>query len=185
MKQTLHLAHSVRRYSCLTLGLCFFSFAASAQISSADTVATVSKAKSPVLSTGSQVTLKQEALNKGLLITPTQLLTGAVPGLLVRPVSGAPGTVNQLRIRQGSSFAGHVQPLVVLNGMPLHQQEMVGVSDPLSFLNPQDIASITVLKDAAATAMYGSRGSNGVILITTQPMDESIPEFNLSLSTTG
>lgn len=185
MKQTLHLAACIRRYSCLTLGLCFFSFAASAQNSSADTVATATKEKSATLTTASQVTVKQEALNKGLLITPTQLLTGAVPGLLVRPESGAPGALNQLRIRQGSSFAGHVQPLVVLNGMPLHQQEMVGVSDPLSFLNPQDIASITVLKDAAATAMYGSRGSNGVILITTQPIDESIPEFNLSLSTTG
>lgn len=96
-----------------------------------------------------------------------------------------PGATAQLQLRQGISFAGEQRPLVVLNGVILYQEHLLGTGDPLTFLNPNDIASITVLKDAAATARYGSLGSKGVIVVETQKASGPGDSFSLSLSTTG
>ncbi len=169
----------------LTFGLLYFNFNASGQSVAIDTLQAAHEKPADYKVTAPQVTLSSVQLNKGLLVTPEQLFAGAFPGLLVSPVSGAPGAAGQMRIRQGSSFAGANQPLVILNGVPLFHDPMTGVDNPLSFINLDDISSVTVLKDVSVTAMYGSRGSNGVILITTRKNDKPENGFMLSFSMTG
>ena len=118
--------------------------------------------------TGSVVAIKAEEVNRGAVNSPEQLMMGKVPGLLVTPASGEPGTGAQIRIRGNASLNASNDPLIVIDGVPVSAEGGAGMANPLSSVNPNDIESMTVLKDASATAIYGSRASNGVIIITTK-----------------
>lgn len=118
--------------------------------------------------TGSVVAIKAEEMNKGLTTTASDLLAGKVAGLNITSEGGEPGAKNVIRIRGGSSLSASNDPLIVIDGIPMNSDGPAGLSDPISALNPNDIETFTVLKDASATAIYGSRASNGVIIITTK-----------------
>lgn len=118
--------------------------------------------------TGAVTTLGTKDFNKGSNVTAENLLSGRVAGLSVNAGGGAPGTGTQIRIRGGSSLFASNDPLIVVDGFPLDGQTVKGATSFLASLNPNDIESFTVLKDASATAIYGSRASNGVIMITTK-----------------
>lgn len=117
---------------------------------------------------GSVVAIKAEELNRGAVTSPQELLQGKVPGLFVQPGDGAPGSGSVIRIRGGASLNATNDPLVVIDGIPVSNDAAPGASNALATINPNDIATFTVLKDASATAIYGSRASNGVIIITTK-----------------
>ena len=118
--------------------------------------------------TGSISTVKSDELNKGAISSPADLLRGKSAGVVVTSGNGQPGSGATIRIRGGSSLSATNDPLVVIDGLPVSNEGISGMSDPLSSINPSDIESFTVLKDASATAIYGSRASNGVIVITTK-----------------
>lgn len=118
--------------------------------------------------TGSIASVSEEKFNKGAISTPQELIMGKTPGVTVTTGNGAPGAGATIRIRGGSSLSASNDPLIVIDGVPVDNDEISGVSNPLSLVNPNDVASMTILKDASATAIYGSRASNGVILITTK-----------------
>ncbi len=118
--------------------------------------------------TGSVAVVNAKDFNKGVITTPEQLISGKVAGVSVTPNSGAPGSGSTIRIRGGSSLNASNDPLIVIDGMPLTNSGIAGVANQLALINPNDIASFSILKDASATAIYGSRASNGVILITTK-----------------
>ena len=133
--------------------------------------------------TGSVASLKPEDFNKGVVTSPQQLMQGKISGVNVTAASGKPGGASTIRIRGGTSVTAGNDPLYVIDGVPLQlsnagrQSNMGTVSlnvfnqepvNPLNSINPADIASIEILKDASATAIYGSRGANGVIIITTK-----------------
>ena len=118
--------------------------------------------------TGSVTALKPDSKNKGLVVNPQDMLAGKVAGVNIISNDGAPGTGAQIRIRGGSSLNASNDPLIVIDGLAMDNEGVKGLSNPLAMINPQDIESFNVLKDASATAIYGSRGSNGVIIITTK-----------------
>ncbi len=118
--------------------------------------------------TGSVSTVKADEINKGVITSPADLLRGKSAGVVVTAGSGMPGSGATIRIRGGSSINASNDPLIVIDGLPVSNDGISGMSDPLSSINPEDIESFTVLKDASATAIYGSRASNGVIVITTK-----------------
>ncbi|MEP1780515.1 SusC/RagA family TonB-linked outer membrane protein, partial [Reichenbachiella sp.] len=118
--------------------------------------------------TGSVVALGSQDFNQGAISTPQELLIGKVPGVVITSQGGAAGTGSTIRIRGGSSLRANNDPLIVIDGMPLESRGIKGMANPLSTINPNDIETFTVLKDASATAIYGSRASNGVIIITTK-----------------
>ncbi len=129
--------------------------------------------------TGSVATINADEANVGVVANPTQLLAARAPGVNVTLNSGEPGAGAQIRIRGGTSISASNDPLYVIDGVPLQNNESeargygIGGSpalgrNPLNAINPSDISSVTVLKDAAATAIYGSRGANGVVLIETK-----------------
>ena len=118
--------------------------------------------------TGSVATVKADELNKGVISTPADLLRGKSAGVVVTAGNGMPGSAATVRIRGGASLNASNDPLYVIDGLPVSNDGISGMSDPLSSINPEDIESFTVLKDASATAIYGSRASNGVIVITTK-----------------
>lgn len=118
--------------------------------------------------TGAVTAIKAEEINRGLAVSPTDLLVGKTAGVNITTSGGAPGASAQIRIRGGSSMSASNDPLIVIDGVPVDNRSIAGVSDPLSTINPNDIETFTVLKDASATAIYGSRASNGVIIITTK-----------------
>ncbi|TDH24217.1 TonB-dependent receptor [Segetibacter sp. 3557_3] len=132
--------------------------------------------------TGSVTSLRPEDFNKGVVLTPQALLQGRAAGVNVTPNSGRPGGAAAIRIRGGTSISANNEPLYVIDGVPLtlnnNRQTTIGqVSlpifnqegvNPLNSINPSDIASMEILKDASATAIYGSRGANGVVIITTK-----------------
>src|SRR5215207_874178 len=134
--------------------------------------------------TGSMISLKPADFNKGVVLTPQQLLQGRAAGVNVTPNSGRPGGAAAIRIRGGTSISANNEPLYVVDGVPLslnnNRQTTIGAVagntqifnqegvNPLNSINPADIASMEILKDASATAIYGSRGANGVIIITTK-----------------
>ena len=118
--------------------------------------------------TGSVSTVKADDINKGVVTTPADLLRGKSAGVVVTAGSGMPGSGATIRIRGGASLNASNDPLIVIDGLPVSNDGISGMSDPLSSINPEDIESFTVLKDASATAIYGSRASNGVIVITTK-----------------
>ncbi|MDR1227376.1 MAG: TonB-dependent receptor [Prevotellaceae bacterium] len=118
--------------------------------------------------TGSVTAIRPDKLNKGLAVNPQDMLQGKVAGVSVTSSDGTPGGKATIRIRGGSSLNASNDPLIVIDGLPVDNTSMKGVANPLALINPNDIETFTVLKDASATAIYGSRASNGVILITTK-----------------
>lgn len=118
--------------------------------------------------TGSVKSLKSSDFNAGIINSPEQLFQGKVAGVNVTSATGEPGAALGIAIRGPGSVRSGSTPLFVVDGMALDNSATGGAMNPMSFLNPQDIESIDVLKDASATAIYGSRGANGVILITTK-----------------
>ena len=118
--------------------------------------------------TGAVTALKPDSKNKGLVVNPQDMLAGKVAGVNITSNDGTPGGGAMIRVRGGSSLNASNDPLIVIDGVPMDNQGVKGLSNPLSMINPQDIESFNVLKDASATAIYGSRGSNGVIIITTK-----------------
>lgn len=118
--------------------------------------------------TGSVTAIKPDEKNHGLITNAQDMIQGKIAGVNVTTGSGQPGTGATIRIRGGSSLNASNDPLIVIDGLAMDNQGVKGLSNPLSMVNPNDIESFTVLKDASATAIYGSRGSNGVIIITTK-----------------
>ncbi len=118
--------------------------------------------------TGSIVAIKPELLNRGAITSPQDLLIGKVAGLQITPGDGSPGSSPTIRIRGGASLKASNDPLIVIDGVPTSNDAAPGMRNGLSSVNPSDIESFTVLKDASATAIYGARASNGVIIITTR-----------------
>ncbi|WP_373495029.1 SusC/RagA family TonB-linked outer membrane protein [Aquiflexum sp.] len=118
--------------------------------------------------TGSVGSVSREDFNVGQVTNAEQLITGKIAGVQITPNSGRPGAGARIRIRGGSSLNASNDPLIVIDGVPLDNSGVAGTSNLLNFINPNDIETFDVLKDASATAIYGSRASNGVILITTR-----------------
>jgi iron complex outermembrane receptor protein len=118
--------------------------------------------------TGSVQKISTEDFNQGSIVSPEQLLTGKSAGVRITSGGGAPGEGSEIRIRGGASLTANNSPLIVIDGLPLDQRGVQGVRNQLNAINPNDIRDFVVLKDASATAIYGSRASNGVILITTK-----------------
>lgn len=135
--------------------------------------------------TGSISSVKADQLNKGMVTSPSDLLQGKSAGVVVTMGDGAPGSASTIRIRGGSSLKANNNPLVVVDGLPLSETDISGVSDALSSINPNDIESFTVLKDASATAIFGSRASNGVIMITTKKGSKGSEGIHVSADFTG
>ncbi|MDT3366346.1 MAG: SusC/RagA family TonB-linked outer membrane protein, partial [Bacteroidota bacterium] len=137
--------------------------------------------------TGSVATVKADEINKGVITTPADLLRGKSAGVVVTSGSGMPGAGATVRIRGGASLNASNDPLYIIDGLPVSNDGISGMSDPLSSINPEDIESFTVLKDASATAIYGSRASNGVIVITTKKGAKghasTIPHITVDLTT--
>ncbi len=117
--------------------------------------------------TGSVSSLNEKNFQKGAISTASDLLVGKIAGVQITP-EGSPGAAGRIRIRGGASLNASNDPLIVIDGVPIENSAVAGAPSILSSLNPQDIASMNVLKDASATAIYGSRASNGVIMITTK-----------------
>ncbi|KGO01606.1 TonB-dependent receptor [Porphyromonas sp. COT-290 OH3588] len=117
--------------------------------------------------TGSITSINEKNFQKGAISTPGELLVGKVAGVQITP-DGSPGGASKIRIRGGASLNASNDPLIVIDGVPIDNSAAAGAPSVLSSINPQDIASMNVLKDASATAIYGSRASNGVIIITTK-----------------
>lgn len=118
--------------------------------------------------TGSVTSVKAKDLNKGAIVSPDQMLTGKVAGVQITSSGGAPGGGSTIRIRGGASLNASNDPLFIIDGVPVDKEGIAGIRNPLNTINPNDIESYTILKDASATAIYGSRASNGVIIITTK-----------------
>ena len=135
--------------------------------------------------TGSVTAISAKKFNKGAITSPSDLLAGKVAGVQITNGGGAPGSGATIRIRGGSSLSASNDPLIVVDGVPLDNDGIAGMRNPLNSINPNDIATFTVLKDASATAIYGSRASNGVIIITTKKGKEGQPmrvTYNTKLS---
>lgn len=128
--------------------------------------------------TGAVTSVTSKDFNKGAIATTDQLLTGRAPGVRITSAGGQPDAAPNIRIRGGSSLSAQNNPLIVIDGVPLDFVSPAGISNPLSLVNPNDVESFTVLKDASATAIYGSRASNGVIIITTKKGTSGAPQFN-------
>ena len=118
--------------------------------------------------TGSVTAMKPDEKNHGLIVSAQDMIQGKIAGVNVISDGGTPGGSSTIRIRGGSSLNASNDPLIVIDGLAMDHQGIKGASNALSMVNPNDIESFTVLKDASATAIYGSRGSNGVIIITTK-----------------
>ena len=125
--------------------------------------------------TGSVAVVGERDFNRGNITTPAELLRGKMPGVQITSAGGAPGSGEIIRIRGGSSLDADNDPLIVIDGVPIESAGVPGLRNPLSTINPNDIESFTVLKDASATAIYGSRASNGVIIITTKKGKKDAP----------
>ena len=137
--------------------------------------------------TGSLQAISTKDFNKGVISSPQDMMVGKIAGVQVTTNDGAPGSGATIRIRGNGSIAASQDPLIVIDGFPVDNFAISGQANALATLNPQDIESITVLKDASATAIYGLRASNGVILITTKKGKEGKPTIayngNVSVST--
>ncbi len=130
--------------------------------------------------TGALKTIKSTDFNRGIVNSPEQLLQGRVAGVNVTSASGEPGGRQSITVRGPGGVRTGSTPLFVLDGIPLDNSSTGGATNPLNFLNPQDIEAIDVLKDASATAIYGARGANGVILITTKKGKAGVSNLTLS-----
>lgn len=128
--------------------------------------------------TGSVTAIKPDKMNRGLVTNAQDMMAGKIAGVSVISDGGTPGGGAQIRVRGGSSLSASNDPLIVIDGLAMDNTGVQGLSNPLSVVNPADIESFTVLKDASATAIYGSRASNGVIIITTKKGEaNSRPRF--------
>jgi len=130
--------------------------------------------------TGSLTSVNAKDFQKGIITTPEQLISGKVAGVQITPNGGRPGAGSTIRIRAGASLNASNDPLIVVDGVPLSNTGIDGSPNALGLINPNDIESYTILKDANATAIYGSRASNGVILITTKKGASGRPTVNFS-----
>ena len=128
--------------------------------------------------TGSVTAISTKDFNRSVVGSPQDLIVGRVAGVQITSNSGAPGSGSTIRIRGGSSIGASNDPLIIIDGFPVDNSEVKGMSNPLATINPNDIESYTILKDASATAIYGSRASNGVIIVTTKKGKEGKPEIN-------
>jgi len=125
--------------------------------------------------TGAVAAISNKDFNKAVISAPQDLIVGKMAGVIVTPADGSPGGGAKIRIRGGSSLTASNDPLYVIDGFPVDNDKVNGMPNPLSLVNPQDIESVTILKDASATAIYGSRASNGVVLITTKKGSSNKP----------
>ena len=130
--------------------------------------------------TGSIATVTAKDFNQGAVTSPEQLIQGKVAGVSIISNSGAPGAGSTIRIRGGASVNGSNDPLIVIDGVPLSNNGIAGAASPLDLINPNDIESFSILKDASAAAIYGNRASNGVIIITTKRGQSGKPRLNFS-----
>ena len=130
--------------------------------------------------TGSITAIKSEELNRGAMVNTQDMLKGKVPGLLITPGDGGPGSGSTIRIRGAASLNASNDPLIIIDGVPIANDAGKGMSNPLDMVNPNDIESFTVLKDASSAAIYGSRASNGVIMITTKKGKGNRPQVSYS-----
>ncbi len=137
--------------------------------------------------TGSIATISEKDFQKGTFTTPEQMIAGKIPGVSIISNSGQPGSGSTIRIRGGSSLNASNDPLIVIDGVPMDNEvvpgqtgAIAGAGSPLSFIDPNDIETFTVLKDASAAAIYGTRASNGVILITTKKGKSGALKINLN-----
>ena len=130
--------------------------------------------------TGSITAIKSEELNRGAVVNTQDMLKGKVAGLNIIPGDGGPGSSSTIRIRGAASLKVSNDPLIIIDGVPIATGAGAGMSNPLDMINPNDIESFTVLKDASSAAIYGSRASNGVIMITTKKGKGSKPQVSYS-----
>ena len=128
--------------------------------------------------TGAVAAIGTKDFNRSVVNSPQDLLVGRVAGVQITSNSGAPGTGSTIRIRGGASIGASNDPLIVIDGFPVDNGEVKGMSNPLASIHPNDIESVSVLKDASATAIFGSRASNGVILVTTKRGKAGKPQIN-------
>ena len=128
--------------------------------------------------TGSVAAIKAEDINRGAVTNTQDMLKGKIAGVLITPGDGGPGSGSRIRIRGSASLNASNDPLIVIDGVPLAQGAGGAMSNPLDLLNPNDIESFTVLKDASSSAIYGSRASNGVIIITTKRGIGGLPQVS-------
>ena len=130
--------------------------------------------------TGSVAVVKPDEIEAGLSTSAQDLLVGASPGVVVTLDGGDPSSAGNITIRGGASLSASNDPLIVVDGVPMNQNTVVGASNPLALISPENIESMTILKDASATAIYGSRASNGVIIITTKKGQSGRPQVNFT-----
>ncbi len=130
--------------------------------------------------TGSVAMVKPDDVDAGMATSAQDLLVGASPGVVVTTNGGDPTGNATIRIRGGSSLNASNNPLIVIDGVPMSNQDAAGGTNALTMVNPQNIESMTILKDASATAIYGSRASNGVIIITTKKGTAGKPQVNFA-----
>ena len=130
--------------------------------------------------TTSVTTVSSKDFQKGAITSPEQLIAGKVAGVQITSNGGAPGSGSVIRIRGGASLNASNDPLIVVDGVPLSNSGIAGAPNALALINPNDIETLTVLKDAAATSIYGSRASNGVIIVTTKKGKRGAPVLNFS-----
>jgi iron complex outermembrane receptor protein len=127
--------------------------------------------------TGSIAAISTKDFNRAVISSPQDMLIGKVAGVAITTNSGAPGSGSTIRIRGDGSAQGSKDPLIVIDGFPVDNSTIAGLANPLATINPNDIESFTVLKDASATAIYGLRAANGVIIITTKKGKEGKPQI--------
>lgn len=132
--------------------------------------------------TGSVALVTSKDFNKGAIVSTDQLLAGKAAGVRITNDGGAPDSAPNIRIRGGGSLNATNNPLIVIDGVPISDLNPAGVSNPFTLVNPSDVESFSILKDASATAIYGVRASNGVILITTKKGTSGAPQFNYTAS---
>ena len=130
--------------------------------------------------TGSVDLVTAKEFNKGAIVSTDQLLSGKAAGVRITNEGGQPDAAPNIRIRGGASLNSSNNPLIIIDGVPISNDNPAGVSNPFSLVNPNDVESFSILKDASATAIYGVRASNGVILITTKKGTTGAPQFNYS-----
>lgn len=134
--------------------------------------------------TGSVTLVTAKDFNKGAIVSVDQLLSGKAAGVRITNDGGAPDSKPNIRIRGGASLSASNDPLIVIDGVPIGNENPAGVSNPFTLINPNDVESFSILKDASATAIYGVRASNGVIIITTKKGSSGEAQFNYSASVT-
>ncbi len=130
--------------------------------------------------TGSVAVVKPSEVQAGLATSAQDLLVGASPGVVVTTNGGSPQGDASIMIRGGASLAASNEPLIVIDGVPMERGSVKGSSNPIGLISPENIESLTILKDASATAIYGSRASNGVIIVTTKKGQSGKPQVNFA-----